>query len=113
MFALIGTLESVLSAMAVDALDPNKRASNFHKDLLATGVANLLSASVGGLPMISEIVRSKANIDNGAKSAWSNFFHGLFLLIFVVLFRWLHLLQCLYLQVVDLLLSQNFNMPKN
>jgi MFS superfamily sulfate permease-like transporter len=86
MFALIGTLESVLSAMAVDALDPNKSASNFHKDLLATGVANLLSASVGGLPMISEIVRSKANIDNGAQSAWSNFFHGLFLLIFVVLF---------------------------
>jgi MFS superfamily sulfate permease-like transporter len=86
MFALIGTLESVLSAMAVDALDPNRSASDLHKDLLATGTANFLSAWVGGLPMISEIVRSKANIDNGAKSAWSNFFHGIFLLFFVVLF---------------------------
>jgi MFS superfamily sulfate permease-like transporter len=85
MFALVGTIESTLSVLAVDAMDPEKRASNLNKDLLAVSLGNLLSAFLGGLPMISEIVRSRANIDAEAKSAWSNFFHGLFLLLFVAL----------------------------
>ena len=85
MFALVGTIESTLSVIAVDSMDPERRASNLNKDLLAVGVGNLLAALVGGLPMISEIVRSKANVDAKATSAWSNFFHGLFLLLFVSL----------------------------
>lgn len=85
MFALVGSVESVLSALAVDAMDPARRASDLNKDLFATGVGNLLCSLVGGLPMISEIVRSKANIDAGAQSIRSNFSHGLFLAIAVVL----------------------------
>jgi len=83
MFALVGTVESLLSVMAVDAMDPEKRASDLDRDLLVTGAGNLVAASIGGLPMISEIVRSKANIDAGATSHWSNWFHGLFMLVFV------------------------------
>jgi MFS superfamily sulfate permease-like transporter len=85
MIAIIASLETLLSASAVDKLDPYQRKSNFNKDLTAMGIGTAVSGMLGGLPMIAEIVRSSANVNAGAKTRWSNFFHGLLMLCFVCL----------------------------
>jgi len=84
MFALVGSLESLLTVKAVDMLDPYKRKSNTNKDLLAIGGGNIITGLLGGLPMISEVARSSANVANGAKTRWANVYHGIIIFVFVL-----------------------------
>lgn len=84
MFALVGSLEALLTVKAIDMLDPYKRKSNTNKDLIAVGLGNIVAGLLGGLPMISEVARSSANVSNGGKTRWANFFHGFFIFLFLL-----------------------------
>ncbi len=84
---LISSIESLLSIKAVDKLDPLKRRSNVNKDLTALGIASIVSGFLGGLNVVTVIARSSVNVNNGGSNRSSNFFHSVFLILFVVLFQ--------------------------
>ncbi|HLZ16970.1 MAG TPA: SulP family inorganic anion transporter [Cyclobacteriaceae bacterium] len=81
MFLFVNSLESLLTVKAIDGLDPWKRKSDYNTDLKALALGNAVSGALGGMPMISEVARSSANVNFGGRTRWANFFHGLFLLI--------------------------------
>src|SRR3954469_13934340 len=82
--ALIASVESLLSAVAVDRLHTGPRA-NLDRELVGQGAANMLSGAVGGLPVTGVIVRSSTNVAAGAKTRVSAVLHGVWVLLFVVL----------------------------
>ena len=81
--AIVASLETLLSLEASDKLDPKKRISPANRELYTRGTGNMLSALIGGLPVISVVVRSSANINAGAKLKASALFHGLLLMVCV------------------------------
>lgn len=82
---IVGLIETLISTAAIDKLDPFKRKTNLNRDLMAVGATTMVAGLIGSLPVITVIVRSSVNINHGAKTKASNFFHGSFLLIFVLL----------------------------
>jgi len=78
----VGTLETILSTIALDKI--GKSHTDLKKDIRAIGIGNFCCGMLGGLPMITEIVRSSANVSYGASNKFSNFFHGLSLLLMVI-----------------------------
>jgi MFS superfamily sulfate permease-like transporter len=86
MICFVASIESVLSACAVDKTDSQGRRTPLNGELISKGVCNTLLGLIGGLPIITEMVRSSINVGNGAKTKWPNMFHGVFILLFVVLF---------------------------
>tara|TARA_B100001093_G_scaffold430407_2_gene426080 strand:+ start:1655 stop:3244 length:1590 start_codon:yes stop_codon:yes gene_type:complete len=84
--ALVASIETLLCLEATDKLDPDKNISPNNKELKAQGIGNILSGLLGGLPITMVIVRSSANINAHAKTQYSAFYHGLFLIGSVFLF---------------------------
>ena len=82
---MIASVETLASARAVDKLDPYKRTTNLNKDLIGVGLSTMVSGALGGLPIITVIVRSTVNVNSNAKTKWSNFYHGIFLILFVLI----------------------------
>lgn len=81
--AIIASIESLLSAVAVDKLRPGQR-SNLDRELVGQGAGNTLSGLLGGLPITGVIVRSSTNAAAGARSRTSAVLHGVWIVVFSV-----------------------------
>ena len=83
--ALIASVESLLTAVAVDRMQTGSR-SNLDRELVGQGAANMVSGAIGGLPITGVIVRSSANVAAGARTRASSMLHGLWVLAFALPF---------------------------
>ncbi len=83
--AVVASLETLLCLEATDKLDPYKRVAPPNKELVAQGIGNVVAGFIGGLPLTQVIVRSSTNIQSGGRTKASSFFHGVLMLICVVL----------------------------
>ena len=81
--ALIASVETLLSAVAVDRLRPEYR-TDLDRELLGQGVANMTSGLLGGLPVAAVIVRSITNAKAGARTKASTMLSGVWVLVFSV-----------------------------
>ncbi|MFI6866536.1 SulP family inorganic anion transporter [Nocardia sp. NPDC050406] len=81
--ALIASVESLLCAVAVDKMHTGPR-TNFDKELMAQGAANVTSGLLGGLPVTGVIVRSASNVQAGARTKNSALLHGIWILVFSI-----------------------------
>ncbi|MCY7799424.1 SulP family inorganic anion transporter [Bacillus haynesii] len=82
--AMLGGIESLLSAMVADNMKGTRHDSN--KELVGQGVANIAAPLFGGIPATGAIARTATNIKTGAASPISGIVHGVFVLLVLLLF---------------------------
>ena len=82
--AMLGAIESLLSAMVADGVIGDKHNSN--TELIAQGVANVVTPFFGGIPATGAIARTMANINNGGRTPIAGIVHALMLLLVLLCF---------------------------
>ncbi len=82
-FTLLGSIESLLSAVVADRMTERRHRPNM--ELVAQGIANIGSALFGGLAVTGTIARTATNVRAGAKSPVSGILHAVFLLAFMII----------------------------
>lgn len=82
--ALLGSIESLLSAVVADGMTGTRHNSN--RELIGQGLANMAAPLFGGIPATGAIARTATNIKNGAVSPMSGIIHGIVVLLIVALF---------------------------
>ena len=82
-FALLGAIESLLSAVVADGMTGRRHRSNC--ELVAQGFANIGSALFGGICVTGTIARTATNVRAGARGPVSGMLHSLFLLLFMLI----------------------------
>ncbi|HMF87753.1 MAG TPA: sulfate permease [Gemmatimonadaceae bacterium] len=85
--ALLAAVESLLSAVVADGMIGSRHRSNM--ELVAQGVANIVSPMFGGMPATGAIARTATNVKNGGRTPVAGMVHALTLLLITLFFgRW-------------------------
>lgn len=82
--AILGGIESLLSAVVADGMTGTRHNSN--RELIGQGIANIVTPLFGGIPATGAIARTATNIKNGAASPFSGIIHGIVVLLVLLLF---------------------------
>ncbi|MCD7973001.1 MAG: sulfate permease [Candidatus Azobacteroides sp.] len=80
--AILGAIESLLSATVADGVTGDKHNSN--TELMAQGVANIVTPLFGGIPATGAIARTMTNINNGGRTPVAGIIHALVLLLILL-----------------------------
>jgi SulP family sulfate permease len=106
--ALLGSIESLLSAVVADGMIRSRHRSNM--ELVAQGIANLFSPIFGGMPATGAIARTATNVKNGAKTPVAGIIHAIVLLLIMLFFgRWAALIPIPTLSAILLIVSYNMS----
>jgi SulP family sulfate permease len=81
--ALLGAIESLLSAVVADGMSGRKHRSNC--ELVAQGAANIAAVIFGGMCVTGTIARTATNVRSGARSPISGMLHAVYILLFMLI----------------------------
>ena len=106
--ALLGGIESLLSAVIADGMISGKHRSN--TELIAQGIANILTPFFGGIPATGAIARTATNVKNGGRTPISGIVHSAtLLLIMLFLGRWAKLIPMSCLAGILIVVAYNMS----
>jgi sulfate permease, SulP family len=106
--ALLGAVESLLSAVVADGMIGGRHRSNM--ELVAQGVANIASPLFGGIPATGAIARTATNVKNGGRTPVAGMVHALTLLLITLFFgRWAALIPLATLAAILVVVAYNMS----
>ncbi len=106
--ALLGAIESLLSAVVADGMIGSNHRSN--TELIAQGGANIASALFGGIPATGAIARTATNVKNGGRTPIAGIVHAITLFIIMMLFgKWASMIPMATLAGILVVVAYNMS----
>ncbi len=106
--ALLGSIESLLSAVVADGMIGGHHRSN--TELIAQGIANIITPFFGGIPATGAIARTATNVKNGGRTPIAGMTHAVILLLIMIFFgKWAKLIPMSCLAGILMVVSYNMS----
>jgi SulP family sulfate permease len=106
--ALLGSIESLLSAVVSDGMISGNHRSN--TELIAQGIANIITPFFGGIPATGAIARTATNVNIGGRTPIAGITHSITLLLIMLLFgKWAKLIPMSCLAGILMVVSYNMS----